>query len=343
MQIDKARRISTAARDAMSADALVLVYDASAKLGRQVVIDVIAAVLDSIGDPLEKLWIENASAGRRTYDIAEAAPVLSDPTGCRYLWAIPRSERRNSKSRWLTAAMIDNVAVDTSILFFASPRSTAPEFMAHRRLLESLVRAGITPQYGYGSTCQYDKPGYFAFDYAYNSRVPTIAHADWARACALSDARVGQQARSPILDVFPLNVLSDAHLRQRVGASSFKEWIVLNTGSNSLAQIGPGCSAWFAPRARAAQLSTQLKAFGLTLDQNRQPTPAVRTAAVARRALRAASAAVCVDPARCDPAPTRFHNQTAPVADRPGLPPRRADAPAASGRASPVSLSRRPG
>jgi len=351
MKIEKARRISTSTRNGMTADALVLVYDASARLGKGAVIDAIAAVLDSIGDPLEKLWVEDRSARRRTYEIAQLAPVLGDQAGFRYLWAIPRSERRNSKSRWLTAAMIDNVAVDSSVLFFALPRGVAPEFVPHRTLLELLAQAGIIPQYGYGARCRYDKPDYFAFDYAYNNRVPAIAHADWARLCALSNDRTDtpsprsdgyRQVRAPILDVFPLNVLSDVHLRQKVGGISFREWIVRNTGSSSLTQIGPGCFAWYVPDSQTTLFSAQLKAFGLTLDRSRQSAASPEPVPPGS-ALRSAPATVYATPARYDPAPTRFHTRMAQTDHQPLLPPRREGAPAAIERASLVSLSRRSG
>ena len=133
----------------MTAEALVLVYDASVNLGRPAVIDAIASVLNSLGDPLEKLWIEDANAGRRTFDIAEMTHAAAEPVDFRYLWAIPRSERRNSKSRWLTTALIDNVAPDSRILFFARPQGPTPGFDIHRTLLTSLVQAGFTPRYGY--------------------------------------------------------------------------------------------------------------------------------------------------------------------------------------------------
>jgi hypothetical protein len=343
MNADRARRISIAAREAMSAEAMVLVYEASANLGRRAVIDALASVLQSVGDPLEKLWIEDASAGRHTYDSSEKLPLQGDQSRFRYLWAIPRSERRNSKSRWLTAAMIDNVAVDTSILFFALPRGAAMEFTTHRMLLELLVREGMIPRYGYGSVCQYDKPGHFAFDYAYNNRVPSVAHADWARACALSGDRGDTRVRAPILDVFPLNVVSDVHLRQKIGQSSFKDWIVQTTGLNSLKQIGPGCSVWSVPALRIPQVATQLRALGLTIDRKPQPAllPEPASADSVQRVL--TPAIVCAGPIRCDPAPARFHNRMVPTAARPARPLRHEGAPAAIDRTSPASLWRRPG
>ena len=336
MNIDRARRTSTAARNAMTAEALVLVYEGGANLGRRAVIDAIASVLNSIDDPLEKLWIEDTSARRRTYEVTEKRSLPGDQVALRYLWAIPRSERRNKKSRWLTTAMIDNVAVDSCILFFALPRSAAPEFMAHRILLELLVRAEITPRYGYGSLCQYDKPGYFAFDYAYNNRVPAVAHAEWARACALSNDR------APILDVFPLNVLSDVHLRQKVGQTSLKDWILQTTGPESLMQIGPGCSLWSVSNLRISYVSAQLKALGLTIDRSQPPASSAEPI-LSRSAARETSVAVYGDPTRYDPTPRQSHSRMAPAPDRPVPLPRREGAPAAIERALPASLLRRSG
>jgi hypothetical protein len=74
-----------------------------------------------------------------------------------------------------------------------------------------------------------------------------------------------REARNPILDVFPMNVLSDTHLQQKLGEASFKEWILQNTGPESLTQIGPRCFAWFVPASRTERVSAQLQKFGLTI------------------------------------------------------------------------------
>lgn len=74
--------------------------------------------------------------------------------------------------------------------------------------------------------------------------------------------RVTQDHVSP---VFPLNVLSDLHLQQKLGDASFKEWILRNTGPESLTQIGPRCFAWFVPASRTGPVSAQLQKFGLTV------------------------------------------------------------------------------
>ena len=269
---ERARTIATFSRHEMSA--MALVYDASIKLGKRAVIDAIAATLDSLGDPLDKIWIEDASAGRRTCTVKEALEVLDGQTGFRYLWAVPMSERRNKRSNWLSAAMVDNLAVNSSMLFFALPKGLAREFRPHVTLLESLVQAAATPQYGWAYTCQYDNPDYFAFDYAYNTRVKLIEQPKWQRLSLPNPDRAGnpldqsdrrRRARGLILDVFPINILSDLHLRQKIGDSSLEEWILLNTGSSSLTQISPGCFIWRVPAAHTAAVGTKLEQLGLTM------------------------------------------------------------------------------
>src|SRR5258708_4804131 len=179
MKIVRARCISENSRDEMTAEALALAFDASTNLGKRAVIDAIAATMDSIGDPIERIWMEDANGRRHTFRVEQALAVLGDPANFRYLWALPASERRNSKSRWMTAATIDNIAVDSATLFFALPRGTAQEFVPHVTLLELLGQADIVPQYGFGYSREYGSPDYFAVDYAYKSGKRAIDQADW--------------------------------------------------------------------------------------------------------------------------------------------------------------------
>lgn len=293
---ERARTIATYSRREMRA--MALLYDASTKLGKRAVIDAIATTLDSLGDPLDKIWIEDASAGRRTYTVDEALAVLDGRTGFRYLWAVPVSERRNKRSNWLSAVMVDNLAVNSSMLFFALPPGLSREFGPHVALLESLVEAAATPQYGWAYTCQYDNPDYFAFDYAYNTRVRSIEQPKWQRQILSNPDRVGGPADQPerrrrtgglILDVFPINILSDFHLRQKIGDSSLQEWILVNTGTNSLTQISPGCFIWRVPAAHVAAVATTLGQLGLTLRDPVMAAPSNRPSPL-DRAHRPASA-----------------------------------------------------
>jgi hypothetical protein len=161
-----------------------------------------------------------------------------------------------------------------------SYRRLSREFGPHVALLESLMEAAATPQYGWAYTCQYDNPDYFAFDYAYNTRVKLIEQPKWQRQLLSNHERASnpdqpdrrRRAGGLILDVFPMNILSDLHLRQKIGDSSLKEWILLNTGSDSLTQISPGCFIWRVPAAQTAAVATQLEQLGLTL---RDPAMAV--------------------------------------------------------------------
>jgi hypothetical protein len=257
----------------MTAEALALAFDASTNLGKRAVIDAIAATMDSIGDPIERIWMEDANGGRHTYQVEQALAVLGDPADFRYLWALPASERRNSKSRWLTAATIDNIAVDSATLFFALPRGKAKEFVPHVTLLELLAQADIVPQYGFGYSREYGSPDYFAVDYACKSGKKAIDQADWMRRSASNNVRRAdpaehpdryRNARSLVPDVFPMNVLSDIHLQQKLADATLQEWIHQNTGPASLTQIAPRCFVWVVPVSRTAHLSAQLRKLGLT-------------------------------------------------------------------------------
>jgi hypothetical protein len=273
MAIERARQIPESSRGEMIAEALALAYDASTPIGKRAVINAIAATMNSIGDPLEKIWIEDTSGKRRTYELEQALALLGHQTDFRYLWAIPRSERRNSKSRWLTAAAIDNIAVNGATLFFALPRGLTKEFGPHVTLLKLLAEADAVPQYGFGFAREYGSPDCFAVGYVYKSGVREMDQVDGVRLVCSNDRKRDpaqhpgrhREVRRPIVDVFPMNVLSDIHLQQKLGDESFKDWIVQNTGPQSLTQIGPRCFAWFVPASRTAPVAAQLQRFGLTI------------------------------------------------------------------------------
>ena len=273
MRMEKARHISETVRREMTAEALALAYHRSIHLGRRAVIDMIAATMDLIGDPLDKVWIEDVTGKRQTYKLAEAREVLGDRTDFRYLWAIPASERRNSKSRWLTAVTIDNVAVYGATLFFALPRGLAQEFAPHVALVGMLAQANVVPQYGFGYAREYGNPDYFALSYVNKTSIKAIDRPSWVRSAALgSNTSAGnpathrdRYARRLIVDVFPVNVLSDAHLQQKVGGESLKEWILRTTGPESLIQVEPRCFTWVVPASQTASVSARLKASGMMI------------------------------------------------------------------------------
>ena len=189
----------------------------------------------------------------RTHKVEEVSAVFGERVNFRYLWAIPESERRNSKARWLTAATIDNSATNRATLFFALPQGQVKEFWPHLTLLRLLSQADLVPQYGFGYMREYGGPDYFAEGYVNRSGINPPEQPDRFRS-----------ARRLVLEVFPLNVLSDVHLQQRLGGGSFKEWILQNTGPESLMQIAPRCFAWSVPASRTAVLCAQLKDLGST-------------------------------------------------------------------------------
>jgi hypothetical protein len=279
MAIERARRIPASDRGEMIAEALALAYDASTPIDKRAVINAIATTMNSIGDPLERIWIEDTNGRRHTYQLEQALALLGNRADFRYLWALPQSERRNSKSRWLTTVAIDNIAANGATLFFALPRGLTTEFSPHLTLLKLLAEADIIPQYGFGFARVYGSPDYFAVSYVHKSGVREMDQVDSVRLSVAGNDRKRnpaqhpggyRDARRPILDVFPLNILSDLHLQQKFGtasfgAASFKEWILQNTGPESLTQIGPRCFAWFVPESRTAPISAQLQKFGLTV------------------------------------------------------------------------------
>ena len=206
MKKEKARHISEAARREMTAEALALAYHRSTHLGKSAVVDVIAATMDLIGDPLDKVWIEDVTGQRHTYKIEQARAVLGSRMDFRYLWAIPESERRNSKSRWLTAVTIDNVAANGATLFFALPRGSAQEFAPHVALVRMLAQADAVPQYGFGYAREYGNPDYFALSYVNKTGIKALDRPGWLRSATLGNTSAGNPAEHtcrPIVDVFP--------------------------------------------------------------------------------------------------------------------------------------------
>lgn len=271
MQIDRARSIPEAQREEMTAEALALAFDAGANLGTRAVVDAISVTMSSIGDSLEKVWLEDATGRRRTYTVDQALALLGDEADYRYLWAIPQSERRNPKSRWLTVATVDNTRANKATLFFALPRGVTQEFAPHVTLLKYLARTDMVPHYGFGYAREYGCPDYFSVGYAYTHGQRALDRSEWIRRAASINGRANDRVefpdpprlvRSLLLDVFPLNVLTDIHLQQRLGDQSLKEWIAEETGPASLMEIEPRCFAWFVPPARTFSVATQLRRLG---------------------------------------------------------------------------------
>lgn len=271
MQIQRARSTPEAQREEMTAEALALAFDAGANLGKRAVIDVISMTMSSIGDPLEKVWLEDATGRRHTYTVEEVLGLLDDQPDYRYLWAIPQSERRNHKSRWMTVATVDNTTANRATLFFALPRGVTEEFAPHVTLLKHLARADMVPNYGFGYAREYGCPDYFAVGHAFTHGKKALDRSEWIRRAASINRRAyapgefpepPRQPRSLLLDVFPLNVLTDIHLQQRLGDQSLKEWITEESGPASLMEIEPRCFAWFVPPARTFSVATQLRRLG---------------------------------------------------------------------------------
>lgn len=270
MSIESARYIPETARSEMTAEALALAFDANTDLGTRAAIGAIAATMKSIGDPLERIWLEDANGRGGTYKVDQALALMEKKPDFRSVWAIPESEHRNSRSTWLTAVIIDNMAVAGVTLFFALPGGLTKQFVPHITLLKSLAQIDVVPQYGFGYMRGYGSPDYLAAGRAHEPKTGLIDQADSGRLSVSNNDRAVNQveyaeshrhARRLIPDVFPLNILSDSHMQGKLGGTSFKEWILQNTGLTSLTQIGPRCFTWFVPPSRTAALSAQLNEF----------------------------------------------------------------------------------
>ena len=271
MSSERACYIPETVRSEMTAEALALTFDANTDLGTRAAIDAIAATMNSIGDPLDRIWLEDANGRGRTYEVDQALALLDKQQDFRCLWAIPESERRNSRSTWLTAVIIDNMAIAGVTLFFALPGGMTKQFVPHIALLKSLAEIDVVPQYGFGYMREYGSPDDLAAGCAYERKTRQIDQADRSRLSVSNNDRAGNQveyaeayrhARRLIPDVFPLNVLSEGHMQRKLGGTSFKEWILQNTGLTSLMQIGPRCFTWSVPPSRTASLSAQLNELG---------------------------------------------------------------------------------
>jgi hypothetical protein len=277
MSTVKAKDVSEARRNGMSAESLVLAYDSGVNLASVAAVHAIAAGMSAAGDPLEKVWIEFAEGKKKqTLGAEEAVHALDGTQHVRFLRGLARSERGNAKSRWLTSGTVFNSEPHSRTLFYGLPvEISRVPFAPHHVLLRSLVSAGLTPQYGFGFVREYGLgPDYFSIGYVYNATLKDVDQSDWRRIQAWSNERAGNPADHPerhrhlrgmILDVFPMNVLNDVHLRQFVEGLPLKQWILRETGEGSLVQISDRCAVWSVAEERRAPLSARLDEAGLII------------------------------------------------------------------------------
>jgi hypothetical protein len=74
-----------------------------------------------------------------------------------------------------------------------------------------------------------------------------------------------RHAKGMILDVFPLNILSDVHLSQHVNGVDLRQWILQNTGADSLLGLSKRCFVWLVDEVDISRLSGALAGAGLIL------------------------------------------------------------------------------
>lgn len=229
MPIQRAKDVPEGERNEMVAESLALVFDPATNLGAPEVIQSLTRTLSAMGDPLHKIWLERTDGKKGTYAIEDAIPLLAHKQDFRFYHAIPKSEVGNSKSKWLTAAIAFNESPNRKGL----PESHGKQrFAPHSNLLRDLVlHAGVAPRYGFGFYRQFGLgPEYFVVGHGFGGISEQV---DWIRIREWGHEISGDRDKHPnrhryerglILDVFPMNVLTDAHLRQKVGDISFHDW-----------------------------------------------------------------------------------------------------------------------
>jgi len=263
-------------RGEMIADCLVLAFGANVDLGVEGVLDAITEVLTYAADPLVKISIEDSKGKKRTYAVDEAKLILRERHGFRFFRAIPRSEVGNLAAAWLTAVLAYCYSQNAKTLFLGVPKLHESETLrSHVKLVEALVARAIVPQYGFGFEREYGLgPEYFASGVVFNATSKEVKQTDWSRITAWGDERAGSPEAHPrrhrytrgmILDVFPMNVLTDIHLRQLVFEVSLMDWIVQRTGRQSLVEISEKCYLWNVQIEDCAPISTVLRDAGLII------------------------------------------------------------------------------
>jgi hypothetical protein len=115
----------------MTAESLALGFSPAVDLGSAAVLEVMSAVLMSLRDPLDKVWIEDEDESRSAVSPEAEVFCLTE----------------NEKT-----------------LYFARPQVVEPQqSVPHQAVLEGLIRARIVPDYGFGYFRKYGQgPDYFA-------------------------------------------------------------------------------------------------------------------------------------------------------------------------------------
>jgi hypothetical protein len=258
------------------AECLTLVFDSDASLAEH--LDSIDLVFRENGDPLKKVWIDDETGRSKSVDADQAIDWLRQHPGFRTYQVIVESERKNARAAWLSTALGFNLQSYRKTLFLGIPwqQTNSGAFSTHLRLLRHiLVRQKTAPVYGFGFRRPYGLgPGSYSMGNSLFSGGMYPTPEDGARVIAWSTELTGDPQKFPrrhrhakgmILDVFPLNILSDVHLRQLVNGVGLRQWILENTGPESLLELSERCFAWRVDEADLSRLSAVLAGAGLII------------------------------------------------------------------------------
>jgi hypothetical protein len=267
-------RIKAEDRAPLTAECLSLIFDAHAVLGE--LLDSVEKVFQERNDPIKKVWIEDEEKRGKTLGIDQAREWLRAHPGFRTFQAAPRSEAGNSRATWLATAIAFNLESHRKTLFLGVPPQDGAAFSTHLQVIREIVYSQTTePVYGFGFHRPYGlgPAGYsMGLDMRSGGMRPDLA--DQSRLLAWSTELTGSTERFPnrhrhlkgmILDVFPMNVLSDTHLRQCVEGVELEHWIAQNTGTESLTMLTNRCFVWSVREADTTRISKSLSRAGLIM------------------------------------------------------------------------------
>lgn len=263
-------------RAPLIAECLTLVFDTDASLAEH--LDSLDLIFREIGDPLRKVCVLDESGRNRSIDADEAIGWLRQHPEFQSYEVVPESERKNARTTWLSIAVGFNLQRYRKTLFLGIPSQAtgSDAFSIHIRLLRYILdRQKTAPVYGFGFKRSYGiGPLGYSMGYTMPSGGQYPTPEDSVRIMAWGTEVTGDPEKFPrrhrhrkgmLLDVFPLNVLSDVHLRQLVDGVELRQWIQLNTGSESLLELSERCFAWHVDEVELSRLSAVLAGAGLII------------------------------------------------------------------------------
>lgn len=220
-------------------------------------LDAIAVAFEVVGDPLARVIVRRADGAKFTLNLEKARALLAEDSRFSNLHAIPKSDLRRSAADWFSAGMVFAERKFHRAVFLGLPKTGAPvKFAAHVALWRELIPF-LDASYGFGFYRPYGLgPALFPMGILLNSGRYGSTQYDSNRVVTWAKETTGdprlhldgyRHERGMLLDVFPLNLFSPAHLRQKVGNRSLREWIAEYAGSSSVVDLGKDYAAWIVP------------------------------------------------------------------------------------------------